>query len=104
MKTPDITDIPIGRENAISREALCNIWCCCDRVARKNIQALRMEMPEDGYIIVSSSHDTGYYRTNDPAEIAAFIKETEARARHTFMPLQVARVVLANVGQVRMEV
>ena len=77
-----ITDIPIGREHSISRDALARKWQVTDRVARRYVLALRLLPSEDGYIIMSSSHDKGYWRTNESSEIRQYINETEARAKH----------------------
>lgn len=100
--TPSRNDIPIGRPG-ISRADLAAKWQKKDRTVRRIVQNMRMVEHEDGCVIRSTSHETGYWRTSDPVEIREFINETEARAKHTFIPLRVARLALSNVGQVRME-
>ena len=94
-------DIPFGRDNAISREKLRRLWNCNDREARLIIANLRRYPGEDGCAILSTSstHPAGYWRSDNPAEISAFIKETEGRARSTFLSLKDARRVLRNCGR-----
>lgn len=90
-------DIPIGKENAISKEALANIWGVGERKARQIIAELRAQDNGDNYIICSSSSskEPGYFRTDNPEEIRAYKNETINRARHTFRPLNKVNRVLA---------
>lgn len=67
--------IPYGRENAISRESLARITGMSDRQVRKAIEGLR----EDGEVILSSSHSKGYWRSDDEADISAYIAENRHR-------------------------
>ena len=93
-------DIPVGREHAISRAALARRWNCSDREARRMIAELRATPGEDGYAILSTATSpSGYWRSNDPEEIAGFIRETEARARNTFLALRDARRLLKRLDQ-----
>ena len=84
------SDIPYGRENAISRKALRKLW------AREIIAFLRRFPGGDGCAILSTSSSSpeGYWRSDDPEEILCFIRETENRARNTFLSLRDARRVL----------
>lgn len=92
------SDIPIGRENAISKAALCRLWGCSEREARNRVAQLRAEPARDGYVILSTSNGpTGYWRSDDPQEIAAFIRETEHRAKNTFLSLKAARAFLERL-------
>ena len=93
-------DIPIGRENAISRDSLARMWRCSDREARRMIAELRATPSEDGYAILSTATcPSGYWRSDNPEEIAGFIRETEARARNTFLVLRDARRLLKRLDQ-----
>ena len=66
-----------------------------DRGVRKTIATLRAEMEDDDYVILSTSHSPSvYWRSNDPAEIQEFIRETEARARNTFESIRTAKRIL----------
>lgn len=108
MLNPECSDIPIGRQNAISKAALCQLWGCSEREARNRVAQLRAEPAHDGYVILSTSNGpTGYWRSDDPQEIAAFIRETEHRAKNTFLSLKAARQVLeekTRSGQMRFEI
>lgn len=99
--------IPIGRDNAISREALAARWRMPDRMARRTIARLRAEPIDARYAILSTSRAPhGYWRSDDAAEIAAFIRETGARAKSTFAALRGAKRVMRRIlseGQTRME-
>ena len=92
-----VVALPIGRDNAIKRHDLMNVWRCSDRTMRIWIADMRAVDYGDNYIIASSSHSGGYYRTCLPYEIERFINETHARARHTFRPLKKAHRVLDRV-------
>ena len=91
----DRKDIPIGRENAITRAELAAAWGFSDRKTRKMIAQLRALPGNDGYAILSSSTaPNGYWRSNDPAEIERFILETESRAKNVFLSLKDAKRIL----------
>lgn len=87
-----VEDIPIGRQHAISRIELARRWGCSPRSARRSIAELRADAAQAGdYCILSTSTGGGYWRSCDVVEIAAFIRETESRARNTFLSLKTAR-------------
>ena len=81
-------DIPIGKENAITRAELARLWGVSDRKARLIIAELRAEDNGDGFVIVAFSSGKGYFRTNDVREIRRFHREMSKRARRTFAPLK----------------
>lgn len=89
-------DIPIGRNKAITKEALMKKWGAKnERSVRLIISELRNMDNGDNYIIVSFSGGKGYYRTDDYREIEKYKTETINRARHTFTPLRKINRVLA---------
>lgn len=93
-------DIPYGRECAITREELARRWRCTERDVRGHVANLRLEHCEDA--ILSTSHTPpGYWRSSEPTEIAAFIRETESRAKNTFRALTGARYVLKGEAHKR---
>lgn len=103
MAVPSRTDIPVGRNNAVTRMALSGRWNMPDRKVRRQIARFR-EDDSDGMIVVSSSRGRGYYRTNDPEEIRAFIGDTSARIRSLSRLLICARRALKRAnGQMEME-
>ena len=99
--TANRNDIPLGRQNAISRKALAKMWKCSERDVRRFVANLRRVPGGDGCAILSTSSTSpvGYWRSDNPAEIQAFILETENRARHTFLSLRDARRVLNSIKQ-----
>ncbi len=104
MAVPSRTDIPVGRNNAVTRMALSGRWNMPDRKVRRQIARFR-EDDSDGMIVVSSSRGRGYYRTSDPDEIRAFIGDTAARIRSLSRLLICARRALKRAnGQMEMEI
>lgn len=97
-------DIPIGKENAITRRELALKWGVSDRLARHIIAKMRAEDNGDNFVIVAFSSRKGYYRTNDPKEIRRFEREMSKRARNTFARLKKARRVLKVVEGQKVEV
>ena len=92
-------DIPVGRENAISRADLAKLWNCSDRTARERVAEMRCMETDDGTFIVAHSQGgvKGYYRTNKPDEIRHFIHETSKRAANTVKPVANARRLLKAI-------
>lgn len=90
-------DIPVGRENAITRKELAEKWGVSDRKARQIIARLRADDNGDEYVIVAFSSGKGYFRTKNIREIRRFNHEMRKRARNTFAPLKKARRILRNV-------
>lgn len=95
-----IEDIPIGRENAISRTDLKCMWNCDDRTMRGHVARLRAEDNGDSYIIVSHSQSgvKGYYRSDKPDEIRHFVNETKKRIANTRKSLAKAERVLKELA------
>ena len=89
--------IPIGRENALTRRDLCSITGLNDREVRRQISALRAEKAEDDMVIVSVSRNRGYYRTDNPGEIAHFIAEMRKRIRATRYAIKTAESALEHI-------
>lgn len=96
--------IPIGKENAISKEELQKIWGFeSERAVRYTIAELRKMDNGDNFVIVSLSTSKGFYRTDDPEEILRYKKETLNRARHTFAPLgKVNRILMESDSQLEL--
>ena len=90
--------IPVGKENAISKRKLCELFNLDERMVRKYIADLRNQDNGDNYIIISSSHRRGYYKTDKLDEIEQFEKEVLNRGKHTFYPLVKVRKVKERIG------
>ena len=85
-----LDDIPIGSENAITREELAALWNVSDRMARRIIADMRTIEDGTDYVIVSVSRDSGYYRTQNLCEINHFLHEMRKRIRSTYQAIRVA--------------
>lgn len=90
-------DIPIGRENAVTKQQLAIKWGINERRVRETIARLRLIDFQDNFVIVSFSDSKGYFKTNNIYEIKHFIAETENRAREIRKPLKRAYEVLKNI-------
>lgn len=66
--------IPRGKENAITRERLCEITGMHDRTVRGYIHAAR----ENGEMIISSTGRKGYYLPTNREEVSRFIGQQKS--------------------------
>lgn len=94
-KQSSIFDIlPIGRERAISSDALAAVTGCKSvRELQKRIERERLA----GAVILSDTHGGGYYRSNDPAELRRFVRTLNARARNTLRAAESAQIALNTI-------
>lgn len=79
--------IPVGAENAVTYSQLEIRWGMCARRVRNMLSELSRFDNGDNYILIRSSRRSGFYRTDDPADIAAYKRECKSRAINTFSPL-----------------
>lgn len=93
--------LPVGRKNAISSAALAEIMGCKSvRELQKMVERERLA----GAVILSDTHDGGYYLSDDPAELRRFVRTLNARARNTLRAAESAQVALNTItGQECME-
>ena len=66
------SELPKGRENAATYERLCSMWRRDKRTVRRILHELSAFDNGDNYILIRSSHGTGFYKTDDPKEIAEY--------------------------------
>ncbi len=98
------SEIPVGKENALTRQELCALWDMGDRSVRKVMQELSRFDNGDDYILIRSGNSKGFYKTDDPAEIAAFRKECINKGRSHFAPLRkINRLSAVNAEQMSIE-
>lgn len=98
------SEIPVGKENALTRQQLCAMWDMGDRQARKVLQELSRFDNGDDYILIRSGMSKGFYKTTDQAEIAAFRKECLNKGRSHFAPLRkINRLAAVNPQQMSIE-
>lgn len=91
-------ELPVGKENAWCYDKLCSEWVRDKRSVRRIMHELSAFDNGDNYILIRSSHGTGFYKTDDPKEIAEYRAECLNRGRRTFAPLRKIDRVLAPSG------
>ena len=89
------TYIPFGRENAITRQERCSLTKLSDRKVREQIEQARRE----GNIIINNQDGRGYYRTNDPDEIACQYRQQRRRELSSLAQQKHMRRLLKAAGR-----
>lgn len=98
------SEIPVGKENALTRQQFCAMWDMSDRSVRKVMQELSLFDNGDDYILIRSGNSKGFYKTADPDEIASFRKECLNKGRAHFAPLRkINRISAINAEQMSIE-
>ena len=90
------SELPIGKENAVSYAELCAMWVKDERAVRKILHDLSGYDNGDNYILIRSSSCKGFYKTDDEDDIAAYRRECLNRGRRVFTPLKKINRVLAD--------
>lgn len=88
-------NIPVGRENAISRTMLSVQTGLPDREVRRKIQALRQE----GRVIINDGDGRGYYETDDLDVIYKEYQKERGRALAILARLKHMRQILKSEGR-----
>lgn len=94
--------IPVGKENAVTRDQLCAYTGLSDRINRRLIEIARNE----GAIIVNDSDGEGYYISEDPEEIRRQIATNHSRAMSILRQQKLLRHKLReleNAAQITIE-
>ena len=94
-------DIPVGKENAVTYDWLCERWLCGKRAARSILHELSLFDSGDDYILIRSSSGKGFYKTDDPDEMEAFKRECLSKGRSVFAPIKKINRVLNAQGVVQ---
>lgn len=90
--------IPIGRENAVHQNVLCNMMGVSTCVLKSLIKKLRMS----GHAIVSDTD--GYWISEDTQEIADFIARMSKQATSRFMSIKALKGMCNEIdGQMSIE-
>lgn len=88
--------IPVGRAHAAEYWQLRILWDMSERQVRKTLERLSGYDNGDNYILIRSSRNNGFYRTDDPADIEAYKREVRSRAMKIFAPFgKINRVLRA---------
>lgn len=92
-------DIPVGKENAVDYYGLCQLWGMRERTVRKILHDLSLLDNGDNYVLIRSSKNKGFYRSDDEAEIKAYRRECLAKGRSVFAPVKKCNRILNANGQ-----
>ena len=90
------SELPIGKENAVSYAELCEMWGRSERCIRQILHDLSGYDNGDNYILIRSSSCKGFYKTDNEDEIAAYRQECLNRGRNVFAPIRKIDRVLAD--------
>lgn len=88
--------IPIGKENAISYAMLCDNWNTNERQARRIMHELDLYDSGDEFILIRSSQNNGFYRTDDREEIKRYRLECLNKGRSCFAPVKKMNRILKD--------
>ena len=91
--------IPIGKQNALDYEALQTMWGMNQRSVRYRLHELSLYDNGDNYVLIRSSKNRGFYRTDDEEEIRAYRKECLAKGRSIFAPVRKCNRILNTNSQ-----
>lgn len=94
------SEIPIGKENAVTYADLVNMWDKPERAVRAILHELSLFDNGDDYILIRSASGKGFYKTDDAATIRSFKKECLNKGKSIFAPVRkINRVLSANPEQ-----
>lgn len=96
--------IPVGRDNAIDYDKLCQLWQVNGRTARKILQELGRYDNGDNYILIRSGTGKGFYRTDEAETIKRFKKECLNKGRSMFCPIKKMNRVLQSQEDVQFSI
>lgn len=90
-------DIPVGAENAVTYDQLCERWGKDKRAVRRILHDLSNSDNGDDYVLIRSGHGRGFYKTNNEAVLKAYRKECLNKGRSNFAPVKkINRVLRGN--------
>lgn len=84
-------------------DELIKLWGCDRRRVRSILAELSAYDNGDGFILIRSSHDFGFYRTRNRAKIQAYRREVYSRAMNTLKPLKKIKRVLNRSEQITID-
>lgn len=98
------SEIPIGKENAVSYAELKLLWGRNERECRQILHDLSVFDNGDDYILIrSAKKGGGFYKTMNAIDINDFRKECLAKGRSNFAPVKkINRVLRSNAEQISM--
>ena len=94
--------LPIGKENAVDYDTLCEKWQMNKRKVRQTLHDLSLYDSGDNYILIRSGSGKGFYKTDDMQIIKAFRKECLHKAKSNFAPLKKINRVINTADEVQL--
>lgn len=92
------SEMPIGKENAVSYDDLREMWSKDKRGVRQILHVLSLYDNGDNYVLIRSGKTRGFYKTDDPEEISAYRKECLNKGRSVFAPVKKCNRILKDGG------
>ncbi len=93
-------DIPTEKKDAVKYDVLCMWWHTSERNVRLILHELSRMDNGDDFVLIRSSRNRGFYKTDDREEIEAYKKECLNRGRNVFAPIKkINRILSANKTQ-----
>lgn len=89
-----VDHIPVGRENAVTRRQLCELTGMRDRALRNAIEDAR----QNGEIIINAQDGRGYYRSEEPNDLAGQYVRNRNRAMAILVQQKYIRRKLKAAG------
>lgn len=86
-----LKSIPLGKDNAVTREELCNELKMSDRKVREIISELRQTE-----LIMYDSGRAGYWKPTNREEVKAFLSQNIKRIKSLHRSCKLARQYLKN--------
>lgn len=97
MNEKYLRDIPIGRENSVSKSDLCELWGASERTVERRIKVLRRDNNDDYQIVGAMENDRRvFYRTNDKSELQDFYDTTVKHGKSIMAPCPKTRRILED--------
>ena len=90
--------IPTGIENAVTYDDLNQMWETGQRKTRQILHKLSLYDSGDDYILIRSSKQKGFYRSDDKETIKAYKAECLARGKNVFALVKKINRVLNENG------
>ncbi len=90
-----MTNIPLGKDNAVTRDGLRNLTGMSDRAVRKMIESARGY----GYLILNDGDGKGYYQSTNPDEWEKHYHRETARALSVLRTRKCIRQKLKELGR-----
>lgn len=80
-------DIPFSKDRAVTYPELSRMWEMKERECRRILHELSRFDIGDGFVLIRSSKQKGFYKTDDKDEIAAYRQEMYNKGRSLFSTL-----------------